>query len=185
MRVGILALSALALAACGGERPEQTVLDPACFGTRVLSFEDLTAEVIIPEGEPCDRGTFRIVFTRGADTLQTLNEMRLGTVGFIGTADVDGDGRGEFFVATHGADAKARGVLYAYTEGPDSIGRFQLAPLSTEQLEGYGGGDRFGFGGADRLVRGFPVGARADTAWYSYSHGELKWNRVERPYWLR
>jgi hypothetical protein len=189
MRASILVLSAIVLAACGGEPSADAianaVADPACFGTRVLSFRDVSAEVVIPVGESCESGSFQIVFTRGGDTLQTLTETRVGTVGFIGTADVDGDGRGEFFVATQGADAEARGQLFAYTEGPDGIGRFPLAELTAEQQEGYVGGDRYGFGGANQLVRGFPLGAGADTAWFGYSHGERRWDRIDRPDWLR
>jgi len=184
-RSGIAALALFLTAACSTEQRVPKTADAACFGTRVLSFRDLVAEVIIPSGESCDQGTFQIVFTRGADTLQALSEVRLGTVGFIGTADVDGDGRGEFFVATRSIDEMRRGVLYAYSEGPDGIGRFSIAPLTTEQLEGYGGGDRFGFGGGDQLVRAFPIGAPADTAWWGYSHGERQWARIDRPAWVR
>lgn len=185
MRAPTFVLSAIVLAACAGEPAAEAVADPACFGTRVLSFRDLTAEVVIPAGEACEQGSFQIVFTRGTDTLETLTETRVGTVGFIGTADVDGDGRGEFFVATRGASASERGRLYAYTEGADGIGRFLLGELTEEQMEGYAGGDRYGFGGADRLVRGFPVGTGADTAWFGFSHGEQTWSRIERPDWLR
>lgn len=185
MRSLVLIPAALLAVACNTEQRSPVVLDPECFGTRVLSFRDLTAEVLIPTDESCERGTFRVVFTRGADTLQTLEEERVGTVGFIGTADVDADGLGEFFVATQALDEEARGVLYAYTERSNGIQRFELAELTAEQLEGYAGRDRFGFGGADRLVRGFPVGTGADTAWFAYNNGTQTWNRVERPDWLR
>lgn len=181
----IVAAGTFLLGACSTERRAPATADADCFGTRVLSFQDLSAEVLIPSGESCESGSFQIVFTRGTDTLQRLTERRLGTVGFIGTADLDGDGRGEFFVATRSVDAKARGVLYVYTEGADSIGRFQLAPMTNEQLRGYGGADRYGFGGANQLVRGFPLEARGDTAWFAYAHAELRWNRIERPAWLR
>ena len=173
------------LAACGREaRTPETIVDTSCFNSRVLSYQDLVAEVVIPAGESCANGTFQVVFTRGADTLETLTETREGTVGFIGTADVDGDGRGEFFVATLGTGDAARGALYAYTEGNEGITRFVLAPLDSAQLTGYAGHDRFGFGGADQLVRAFPR-AGADTAWFGYSHGEQRWNAIERPSWLR
>lgn len=184
MRRPTLSILLLA-AACGGEAPAVATADPACFGNRVLAFGDVFAEVVIPNGEPCEAGSFRVVFTRGADTLATLEERREGTVGFIGTADVDGDGRGEFFVATRGTDAAARGALFAYTDAADGISRFSLATLDATQLEGYAGQDRFGFGGGDQLVRAFPVGAAGDTAWYGYSHGESKWTRIERPSWVR
>jgi hypothetical protein len=183
---GFAALAIVLATACSAERRSPVIdADAACFGTRVLSFRDLAAEVIIPPGESCEEGSFRIVFTRGTDTLQILNEVRLGTVGFLGTADVNGDGRGEFFIATRSLDAMGRGVLYAYSEGPDSIGRFGIAPMTTEQLQGYGGGDRFGFGGGDQLVRAYPLGAPTDTAWWGYSHGEQRWSRIERPAWVR
>lgn len=185
MRRFALALAALSLAACGSDRAPEVAADTSCFGTRVLSYRDLVAEVVIPAGESCDSGSFVIVFTRGADTLRTLVETRNGSVGFIGTADVDADGLGEFFVATHGSDAERRGTLYAYAEGNSGIERFTLAPLGDDQLEGYAGHDRFGFGGADQLVRAFPVGASGDTAWFGYSHGESRWNRITRPSWVR
>lgn len=181
----ILLLSLATLAACAAEqRAPEVVADTSCFNSRVLSYQDLVAEVVIPAGESCASGTFQVVFTRGADTLQTLTETREGTVGFIGTADVDGDGRGEFFVSTLGAGDAARGALFAYTERPEGIARFTLAPLDSAQLAGYAGHDRFGFGGADQLVRAFPR-AGADTAWYGYSHGEGKWTAIPRPSWLR
>ncbi len=107
-----------------------------------------------------------------------------GTVGFIGTADVDADGRGEFFVSTSGSSGDGRGTLYAYTDGPEGITRLTLAPLDSAQLADYAGHDRFGFGGADQLVRAFPR-TGADTAWYGYSHGEGRWNTIPRPAWLR
>ncbi len=175
----------LLAAACGREpQPEVAAVDRSCFNNRVLSFQDLVAEVVIPAGEGCASGTFLVVFTRGADTLQTLTETRDGTVGFIGTADVDGDGRGEFFVSTFGTDGSARGALFAYTESATGITRLALAPLDSAQLSGYAGHDRFGFGGADQLVRAFPR-AGADTAWFGYSHGESKWKSIERPAWVR
>lgn len=174
---------ALVAAACG--REAAPVADTSCFGNRVLSFQDVSAEVVIPAGESCAEGSFRVVFTRGSDTLATLDETRDGTVGFIGTSDVDGDGRGEFFVATRSTDEAARGALFAYTETPEGIVRFALAPLDETQLEGYVGQDRFGFGGGDQLVRAFPRGVTGDTAWFGYSHGERRWNAVERPSWIR
>jgi hypothetical protein len=186
MRPVALFAVALLLTACAGEPPEETVAqDPACFGNRVLSYQDIMAEVVIPAGERCDSGTFQLVFTRGADTLETLIETRFGTVGFIGTSDVDGDGRGEFFVATFSTDSSARGQLYAYTDGADGIARFTLAALDSAQLAGYAGHDRFGFGGGDQLVRAFPVGTAGDTAWFGYSHGDSRWSKVERPSWVR
>lgn len=181
----IALLAALRLAACSAEQRIPASLDPACFGTRVLSFRDLSAEVVIPAGEPCERGTFQIVFTRGTDTLRTLTAEREGTVGFIGTADVDGDGRGEFFVATRSIDEAQRGVLNAYTESDSGIVPFPLAALDSAQLEGYRGADRFGFGGADQLVRAFPTGSAGDTAWFGYSHGERRWTAIARPAWVR
>lgn len=185
MRPAILMVVALPLAACvAEERVPASPADAACRGARVLSFRDLSAEVLIPEGEDCASGSFQVVFTRGEDTLATLTETRAGTVGFIGTADVDGDGRGEFFVATIAADSAARGALYAYTEQENGINRFPLAALEEAQLDGYRGHDRFGFGGADQLVRAFPR-AGADTAWFGYSHGERRWQAIPRPPWLR
>lgn len=169
--------------ACNAERPTPTA-DTSCFGTRILSYRDLVAEVVIPVGESCASGSYQIVFTRGADTLQTLTETRSGTVGFIGTADVDGDGRGEFFVATYTEDSTRSGTLYAYTDGADGIARFAIAPLTAEQLSGYSGNDRFGFGGADQLVRAFPRAA-GDSAWFGYSHGQRNWQAIERPSWVR
>ncbi len=183
MRRSVAAAAVFALA-CSAEAPAP-VADTSCFGTRILSYRDLVAEVVIPTGESCASGSFQVVFTRGADTLQTLTETRTGSVGFIGTADVDGDGRGEFFVATHSADSARTGTLYAYTDGSAGISRFTLALLTAEQLEGYAGNDRFGFGGADQLVRAFPRGTAGDTAWFGYSHGESSWKSVSRPGWLR
>jgi len=176
---------AFVLAACSAqERVPAAAADTSCFGSRVLSFQDLVAEVVIPAGEDCSSGSFQVVFTRGGDTLATLTETREGSVGFIGTADVDADGRGEFFVSTSGGQGDARGGLFAYTESTQGITRLTLAPLDSAQLVGYAGQDRFGFGGADQLVRAFPR-AGADTAWFGYSHGEGKWNAIERPAWLR
>lgn len=181
-----LTLLTLALAAaCGGDAPAVATADPACFGNRVLAFGDVFAEVVIPSGERCESGSFRVVFTRGADTLATLEESRTGTVGFIGTADVDGDGRGEFFVATRATDTSAKGALYAYSDTPNGISRFPLADLDASQREGYAGQDRFGFGGGDQLVRAFPVGAAGDTAWFGYSQGEARWTKIDRPSWIR
>jgi hypothetical protein len=174
----------LLLVACGGERPAAETTDTSCFGTRVLSFRDLVAEVVIPAGESCERGTFRVVFTRGGDTLAALTEERVGTVGFIGTADVDGDGKGEFFVSTRSLDAEARGALFAFSEGAAGIARFPIAPLDSTQRAGYAGQDRFGFGGADQLVRAFPRAA-GDTAWFGYAHGTQRWNAIARPAWVR
>lgn len=178
---------ALLLASCTAEdrAPEAAVSDPACFGSRVLSYQTLMAEVLVPAGETCAQGSFVVVFTRGADTIASLTEARRGVVGFIGTADVDGDGRGEFFVATSAEGTDAPGELYAYTDqGDDDIRRLALAPLDSGQLAGYHGGDRFGFGGANQLVRAFPR-AGGDSAWYGYSHGESKWVAIDRPSWLR
>lgn len=175
------------LSACAAEErapAAAAAADPACTQGRVLSFQDLVAEVTIPTGESCASGTFRVVFTRAGDTLQSLTETRDGTVGFIGTADVDGDGRGEFFVATMGSGADQRGALFAYTERADGITRLALAALDSAQLTGYAGHDRFGFGGGDQLVRAFPR-AGADTAWFGYSHGEGKWAAIDRPAWVR
>lgn len=182
MRRFVAATAFLALA-CTAEAPAP-VADTSCFGTRILSYRDLVAEVVIPSGESCASGSYQIVFTRGADTLQTLTETRNGSVGFIGTADVDGDGRGEFFVATYADDSTKSGTLYAYTDANAGITRFTLAPLTAEQLTGYAGNDRFGFGGADQLVRAFPRAA-ADTAWFGYSHGEASWKSIARPAWVR
>lgn len=184
LRVGLPAIAlTLFVAACSTERRDPSA-DAACFGTRILSYRDLMAEVVIPAAESCDSGTFEIVFTRGADTLQRLTETRNGLVGFIGTADVDGDGRGEFFVATHATDSTARGTLYAFSETERGIERFTLAALSEEQLADYSGRDRFGFGGADQLVRAFPLSS-GDSAWFAYSHGEARWTSIERPSWVR
>ena len=115
--------AAVLFAACRAESPTPTA-DTSCFGTRILSYRDLVAEVLIPAGESCASGSYQIVFTRGSDTLETLAETRSGTVGFIGTADVNGDGRGEFFVATYTDDSTRTGTLYAYTDGADGIARF-------------------------------------------------------------
>ena len=176
---------AILFAACSAqERVPAPVADTSCFGSRVLSFQDLVAEVVIPAGEDCSSGSFLVVFTRGGDTLASLTETREGSVGFIGTADVDTDGRGEFFVSTSGTTGDARGALFAFTEGAAGIARLALAPLDSAQLVGYAGQDRFGFGGADRLVRAFPRGG-ADTAWFGYSHGEGRWNAIARPAWVR
>lgn len=185
MRRLSLALALLLLAACTAERSAPATADQGCFGTRILSYRDLVAEVVIPSGESCESGTFQMVFTRGVDTLQVLTETRVGTVGLIGTADVDGDGRGEFFVTTQATDSTARGTIYAYTDGTAGIARFTLAPLPEDQLAEYRGGDRFGFGGANQLVRAHPVGTAGDSAWFGYSHGEQRWNRIERPDWVR
>ncbi len=183
--IALLTLALLAEACVGEPTREPVAQDPACFGNRVLSYQDITAEVVIPAGERCEDGNFLLVFTRGADTLATLTETRIGTVGFIGTSDVDGDGRGEFFVATFSTDSSASGRLYAYTDGTSGITRFPLAALDSAQLAGYAGHDRFGFGGGDQLVRAFPVGAAGDTAWFGYSHGESRWLKVDRPSWVR
>jgi hypothetical protein len=188
----LIVLTLVALAACGGkERTPETAqtstakaVDPRCFGGRVLSFKDLVAEVVIPAEETCASGTFQVVFTRGTDTLTTLTETRVGTVGFIGTADVDGDGRGEFFVSTIEEGDAAKGALFAYTDTEAGMGRMILADLDSAQRMGYTGHDRFGFGGADQLVRAFPR-TGGDTAWFAYSHGEKKWNSVARPSWIR
>jgi hypothetical protein len=183
-----VALAAALLASCTAEQraPDAAAAeDPAaCFGSRMLSYQSLMAEVVIPAGEACGEGTFAVVFTRGTDTLATLEETRTGAVGFIGTADVDGDGRGEFFVATEAAGSKARGQLYAYTDAGEGIARLQLAALDSAQLAGYDGGDRFGFGGANQLVRAFPLPS-GDSAWYGDSHGESRWVTIARPAWLR
>lgn len=177
-------VAALVLAACAGDsRP--TTADALCFGTRVLSYRDLVAEVVIPSGEACGSGSFQVVFTRGDDTLATMTESRSGIVGFIGTADVDGDGRGEFIIATYTDDDSRTGTLYGFTETTSGIARFPIADLTAEQREGYAGQDRFGFGGADQLVRAFPRGTSGDSAWYGYSHGESKWKAIERPSWVR
>jgi len=183
-RSAIAPLALVLLAACATEERPPRVADAACFGARVLSFQDLAAEVVIPADEGCDRGTFTVVFTRGSDTLASLSEARDGTVGFIGTADVNGDGRGEFFIATHSTDSTSRGTLFAYTDATGGITRLQLGPLDSTQLAGYAGYDRFGFGGADQLVRAFPR-AVGDTAWFGYSHGEQRWNAIPRPDWVR
>ena len=184
-RPHLIPLLVLVAAACAPEaRAPEVAVDTSCFGGRVLSFRDLVAEVVIPQGERCDSGSFQVVFTRGGDTLETLTENRVGTVGFIGTADVDGDGRGEFFVSTESTDAEALGALFAYTETPHGPGRLVLAPLDSAQREGYAGHDRFGFGGGDQLVRAFPR-AGADTAWFGYAHGTKRWNAIKRPAWVR
>jgi hypothetical protein len=182
--VSVLTLPVLLAACATQEREPAPVADTSCFGSRVLSFQDLVAEVVIPAGEDCASGSFVVVFTRGGDTLQSLTETRVGSVGFIGTADVDADGRGEFFVSTSGGTGDARGALFAFTEGAAGIARLALAPLDSAQLVGYAGQDRFGFGGADQLVRAFPR-AGADTAWFGYSHGESRWNAIARPAWVR
>jgi hypothetical protein len=180
----LLPIVAVVLSACAPDAPPPQA-DTSCFGTRILSFRDVVAEVVIPSGESCASGSFQIVFTRGADTLQTLTETRTGTVGFIGTADVNGDGRGEFIVATHTEDSTRMGTLYAYSDTDEGIVRFPIAELAADQREGYAGGDRFGFGGADQLVRAYPRGTAGDSAWFAYSHGESKWTAIERPSWVR
>ncbi len=184
MRRTALVLALLLTGACSAERAAPTA-DTTCFGTRILSYRDLVAEVVIPPGESCESGTFQMVFTRGVDTLQVLTETRSGTVGLIGTADVDGDGRGEFFVTTQATDSSARGTLYAYTDGAAGIARFAVSALAEDQLSEYRGGDRFGFGGANQLVRAYPLGTSGDTAWFGYSHGQQRWNRIDRPDWVR
>jgi hypothetical protein len=179
-----LPLAIIAATACTAERRPPPVAGAACFGTRVLSFADLRAEVFIPAAESCEHGTFSVIFTRGADTVATLAEARDGTVGFIGIADLDADGRGEFFVATHGADSAARGNLFGYSDRGGTIERLAIAPLDSAQMVGYAGHDRFGFGGADQLVRAFPrVGA--DTAWFAYAAAERRWRAISRPNWVR
>jgi hypothetical protein len=175
------------IVACAAPEQEPapiSTVDAACLSSRVLSYQDLAAEVLIPAGETCGSGTFQVVFTRGEDTLETLTEKRDGTVGFIGTADVDGDGRGEFFVSTFSTGEDRRGSLFAYTDGPQGITRLALASLDSAQMSGYAGHDRFGFGGGDQLVRAFPRAA-GDTAWFGYSHGESKWTPIARPAWVR
>ena len=107
--LALLALLVLSLA-CTTQERTPAVADQACFGGRVLSFHNVVAEVVIPAGETCGHGTFQVVFARGTDTLATLTESRHGTVGFIGTSDVNGDGRGEFFVATQSIDSVAAGA---------------------------------------------------------------------------
>lgn len=185
-QLALPAVLAVVVAGCSAEKRTPASLDPACFGTRVLSFRDLTAEVLIPPGEVCEGGTFRIVFTRGTDTLTSLTAERDGTVGFLGTSDVDGDGRGEFFVATQSIDEARRGVLYGYTESDVGVvAAFPLADLDSTQRAGYRGGDRFGFGGSDQLVRAFPTGTAGDTSWFGYSNGERRWRAIERPSWVR
>ncbi len=187
---GLAAIALLAAVACGGnDAPADTAATAgaaraACFGSRVLSYQTLMAEVVIPSGESCAQGTFTVVFTRGDDTLARLEEQRRGVVGFIGTADVDGDGRGEFFVATGAPGTKDRGELFAYTDANGTIERLPLAALDSAQLEGYDGGDRFGFGGPNQLVRAFPLPS-GDSAWFGYSHGQRKWERIDRPGWIR
>lgn len=180
-----VAIIALTLAACTAEeRPPETTSEEACFGSRVLSYRDLVAEVVIPPGETCGEGTFTVVFTRGSDTLARFPEERHGVVGFIGTADVNTDGRGEFFIATTSTAADAAGELYAYTEGANGVERMPLAALDAGQREGYMGGDRFGFGAPDQLVRAFPRGG-SDTAWYGYEYEAGRWVEIARPTWLR
>jgi hypothetical protein len=181
--LALLALLAPALA-CTTEERAPAVADPACFGARILSFHDLVAEVVIPAGETCAHGTFRVVFVRGTDTLATLTETRHGTVGFIGISDVNGDGRGEFFIATQSIDSVRAGALYAYTDAGGAIERIALTPLDSAQRAGYTGHDRFGFGGSDQLVHAFPRSG-ADTAWFGYSHGQSRWVSITRPVWLR
>lgn len=185
-RASLLASAAVLtlVSACSAERRDP-ISDAACFGTRVLSYRDLVAEVVIPAGETCESGSFEMVFTRGGDTLQRITESRNGIVDFLGTADVNGDGRGEFFVATHSTDAAARGTLYAFTESESGVERFTLAPLTAEQMDGYDGRDRFGFGGANQLVRAFPRGTSGDSVWFAYSQGDGRWEQIERPSWVR
>ncbi|MBA3852938.1 MAG: hypothetical protein C0503_00905 [Gemmatimonas sp.] len=184
----LLPAALLLVAACAKEAPpsgDSAARDAACFGTRILSYRDLVAEVVIPSGESCGAGSFQVVFTRAADTLETLTETRNGTVGFIGTADVTGDGRGEFIIATYTDDSTRTGTLYAYSDSGDGIVRFPITDLAADQRDGYAGMDRFGFGGADQLVRAFPRGPAGDTAWFAYSHGESRWTPIERPSWVR
>lgn len=180
----ILVLALAASAACTADRRPPSSADAACFGGRVLAFQDLLAEVVIPAGEACDQGSFTVVFTRGTDTVATLRETRDGTVGFIGTSDVNGDGRGEFFIATRSTDAAQRGALFAYSDSSGGVGRLVLAALDSSQMAAYSGHDRFGFGGGDQLVRAFPRAA-GDTAWFGYSHGERRWTTIARPSWVR
>ncbi len=183
----VLAAFTVSLAACAAEEraPQLAAADPACFGGRVLSYDSLTAEVVIPPGETCDSGSFIIVFTRGADTLATLSEPREGTVGFIGTADVNGDGRGDFFVATSALSAERNGVLHAYTDSPEAGPlRLPIIGLDSAQRAGYAGGDFFGFGGTNQLVRSF-ARSGGDTAWFAYSFTDQRWTGITRPDWLR
>ncbi len=189
MRVTPIALATLAasLVACAAEeRPAAaTAADPACFGGRVLSYGPLTGEVVIPPGETCESGSFILVFTRGADTLATLSEPRQGTVGFIGTADVNGDGRGDFFVATSALTPEKTGILHAYTDSPEAGPlRLPIIGLDSAQRVGYAGHDFFGFGGADQLVRSF-LRTTGDTAWFGYSFADLRWDPIPRPDWVR
>lgn len=183
--VVVLAAITLVVAACTAEeRPPETTSAEACFGSRVLSYRDLVAEVVIPSDERCGEGTFTVVFTRGGDTLGRFPEERHGIVGFIGTADVNADGRGEFFVATTSTSTDAAGELYAYRETEGGVERMPLAALTDQQREGYTGGDRFGFGAPDQLVRAFPRGG-SDTAWYGYEYELGRWVEIVRPSWLR
>lgn len=179
----------LLLAACArqetADAPDVAAADPACFGSRVLAYQDLTAEVVIPPGETCETGTFIVFFTRGADTLAQLIEPREGTVGFIGTADVNGDGRGEFFIATSALSGERRGILHSYTDSPmEGPVRLPLAGLTDAQREGYAGGDRFGFGGTDQLVRAHAK-VTGDTVWFAYAFRDARWEPVDRPAWVR
>jgi hypothetical protein len=180
----LVALLLLAACAPADRAADVAEADPDCFGSRVLSFHDLMAEVVIPAGETCDSGSFVVHFTRGDDTLASLTEAREGTVGFIGTSDVDGDGRGEFFIATSALDPERRGAIFAYTDSPDGPVRMPIVDPHAEPREGYAGGDRFGFGGADQLVWAYPRAA-GDSAWFGYSFSEARWTHVERPDWLR
>lgn len=188
MRRRHAALATLLLAAAcapAEQAPAVAAADPACFGSRVLAFDSLMAEVVIPPGETCGTGTFLLFFTRGNDTLASLIEPREGTVGFIGTADVNGDGRGEFFVATSALTGDRKGILHAYTDSPDAGPvRLPIAPLDSAQRAGYTGGDRFGFGGTGQLVRAF-ARASGDTAWFAYAFAEGRWTGITRPDWLR
>ena len=63
--------------------------------------------------------------------------------------------------------------------------RVPIADLSADQRDGYAAMDRFGFGGADQLVRAYPRGTAGDSAWFAYSHGESRWTAIERPSWVR
>lgn len=176
----IVAAMAVFVACTPADRSAELAADDLdCFGSRVLSFQDVVAEVIIPPEESCSQGSFVIHFTRGMDTLISLTERRTGNVGFIGTSDIDGDGRGEFFVST---DTD----LFVYADTKTGPIRLPLADLSQEQSSSRleGGMDHFGFGAPDLLVRGVPSAA-GDTTWYGYSFSGTQWAVIEKPTWIR
>ena len=64
----------LVVVACAAPEKEPapiSAVDVACLSSRVLSYQDLAAEVLIPAGETCGSGSFQVVFTRGDAMMAT------------------------------------------------------------------------------------------------------------------